>query len=130
MPPSSVTGFVPSTVSTGRVVSATSMVTSAVAPLPSPSCASHRTVVLPTAKVPPDSGLQVTATAPSKPSTALAEYVTTAPAPLVASTTAGAAIVMTGGVPSSSAASSGLVPPAISIPSPTPPPSVSAATGL
>ena len=75
------------TVSAGTVVSTTCTVNEALPELPAASSAVHDTVVVPTGKVEPDAGEQVTATPPAS-TTSLATTVkaTTAPAGPVAST--------------------------------------------
>src|SRR5262249_50692974 len=75
-------------------------------PVPRLPCASveeQLTVVVPTGKVLPDAGTQVTGVDPSTSSTAETEKVTTAPAGLVANTLMSAGTVSTGGVESTNA---------------------------
>src|SRR5205809_6654310 len=74
------------------------MVNGLLALLPCASVAVHVTVVLPSAKVLPEAGVELTVTSPSTISSALAVKVTTAPAALVASAVMSAGTVIAGGV--------------------------------
>src|SRR5207237_7222077 len=85
-------------VTAGRVVFLTVMVKGAVLRLPSASVGVHVTVVAPIGNVAPLAGVQVTATLPSKASTADAVYVNAAPVGPVASALALAGMVITGAV--------------------------------
>src|SRR5439155_4052702 len=71
----------------GAVVSCTVTVKLPVPVLPCPSRAEQVTVLVPSGNVPPDGVLQLTATAPSTRSVAVAVYVTDAPFGPVASAT-------------------------------------------
>ena len=90
----------PGRVRTGGVVSRTVMVKEPFAVLPLVSDAVQTTGVVPSAKVEPDTGAQVTGRAPSMSSTAVALKVATAPPGPVASSTASPGSVRTGGVKS------------------------------
>jgi hypothetical protein len=86
------------TVRTGGVVSFTVTVNKAEPALLCVSVAVHVTVVVPSGKVEPLGGAQLTGRAPSTLSVADAEYVKTAPAGPVASTVAFTGTVTTGAV--------------------------------
>src|SRR5258708_16548699 len=82
----------------GGVVSRTVTVSDPDPTLPCVSVDWQFTVVVPSAKIVPDAGVQVTSRPPSTASTAVAENVTTAPAGLVASATTLPAVVTCGPV--------------------------------
>jgi hypothetical protein len=86
------------TVTTGPVVSATVTVNDAARLLPRASVAVHVTVVVPSGKVAPLAGVQVTATTPSTASVAEVVKLNAAPVAPVASTLAFAGTVTTGPV--------------------------------
>ena len=91
------------TVTTGAVVSTTVTVNVLLPVLPAASVAEQVTVVLPIAKVEPDTGKQVVVRAPLTASKAEAVKVTTAPVEPVACTVMSAGTVITGGVVSAGA---------------------------
>src|SRR5712691_431973 len=85
-------------VTTGGVVSWTSMVVVPVPVLPAPSVAEQVMVVLPSAKVLPEEGEQLGVSEPDTVSVAAAVKVTTAPLGPVASVGLGGLMVTAGGV--------------------------------
>src|SRR5205809_559790 len=90
--------MLPGTVMLGAVVSCTVILKLLLAVLPPPSVAVTITVVSPSGKREPEAGEEVTDTAPSTRSEALAAKLTGAPAALVASAVMLAGTVIVGGV--------------------------------